>query len=240
MFSLQQDVIQSPWESPLDANYASLWGEESVLALLWSDMSQYNPYSSELDVILDELDTKLKSLKRDFTDGDVAEAYQNLYYFTQIQANINNFIPNLQHKYDKLKIMDEIYSTYKKDSLEKTMNETVITNHNKRQTEQKELRDLYTDKKGLSTSEMKFISSQMSNIDSKYDSQISMCSGMRATNAIATELKKDPYSNELKRKLLILDSSITYIEKLFKVCQEQVNTHKKVIENLMFLYNQSK
>jgi len=113
-------------------------------------------------------------------------------------------------------------------------------NHNKRQAEQKELRDLYTDKKGLSTSEMKFISSQMSNIDSKYDSQISMSSGMRATNAIATELKKDPYSNELKRKLLILDSSITYIEKLFKVCQEQVNTHKKVIENLMFLYNQSK
>jgi len=53
MFSLQQDVIQSPWESPLDSNYASLWGEESVLALLGSDMSQYNPYSSELDVILE-------------------------------------------------------------------------------------------------------------------------------------------------------------------------------------------
>lgn len=241
MFSLETDVLWSPWHSPLDQNYPTLFSQDHILSSLCSNISLFSPYRPDLDTLLDEFDKKLRNLKKDFTSqGDVTGAYWELYWFTQVQGNFVPYITQYKQNLEKLKLLEEILTFYTRANCEKEA-EQVIEQAQKKRVEKNRLLDQeYPKKKDITTNEMKFITLKMNDIEKEMDLKIAPYTGQRAQYTIQTKIKSDIYINEIKRKILIVEGAIEYLEKLFKLCQEQVNTHKKIIENLIFLYNQSK
>ena len=77
----------------------------------------------------------------------------------------------------------------------------------------------------------------MTGLDKELDTKLSFLTGQKLTNSIFAKISSDKYINELKRKTTICIWAVEYVEKLYKTTQEQINGYKKIIDNLMFLYD---
>lgn len=226
-------IIKEDWNSSMDTDLNTLIKAQSNL----SSFQLMNPYSAEnVDITISEIENKLKNRKYHIEETNIWEIYKELYWYTQFQVNLweyLNFYKSLRDKYNVvLEYLTENIK-YKNEIVIRNKVSTIFKN------KEEEISNLLVEneQKKLTTIENKFLTTKIQNIEDKYNHQLSPYLWNKLNANLQNQIKRDKILLEFQRKILIIEKIVWYFEIRYKTFQEEINTHKKVIDNLVFLIN---
>ena len=237
MFTLQKDILEIPWGSPIDEDYKAVFENDDVLKLLVWKLNKLSPYDTKKDTLFNDMQVHFSKMNKELTETDINEAYKQLHWFIQIHSHLVEILTVYKNNVKKIELITDIITSYKKIELEIQAKGSIKKLYENREKALDTLDKNYPDKKNLTTIESKFIQMRMAGLDKELDTKISFLTWQKLTNSIFAKITSDKYINELKRKTTILNWAVEYVEKLYKTTQEQINGYKKIIDNLMFLYD---
>jgi len=228
-------IIPEQWENQkVDLELRQLILSHPVLKYLWESVLE-SPFTQEVNWIVNTFEERHITQTFELKNEDMTKLYKDIYFYTQIQVNMVEAINKYERIVKKYKLIEESFLSNIKEQLEKFYNSKITTLTREREKELTEYDNSFKEKKNLSSSEMKFISMKLSNIQSKYEVSISQYTWNRLNYLISSKIKSNKLILEIKRKKDILESILNYFELRYKNCQEQIMSWKKVVDNLSFL-----
>lgn len=230
-------IIQSPWENTsLDNTLIESIKTHPVL-FTYIDSYKQSPYIESVDQIITKLETHIRNKSELLSNNDIKGIYNEIYFFTQILNNLTVYIVHYRSKLEHLTWLLELYTEVVKSNKEiewKRLYEELNTkmNNDLKQIE----KDYLGSDKSNTTSDNKFLWIKLSSVDNYYKWLMSNYTWQRLEKYISSQTKQDIYLLEIKRKIDIITSILTYFEMRLKNCQEEVMSGKKIVENLSILY----
>jgi len=225
-------IIKEEWNNPLIDNKIKQVLEKN----LWN-VKLENPYSlTWVDILVNEIENHLKTTKLELSQSSINEAYKELYWYTSMQMNLWEFVNEYKNLKAKYKMILDYLMEYYKIQAENQIKIKVKEIYKNKNFEIRELEQSIADKK-MTAVENKFLSTKLATIEDKYNAELLSFSPTKINATIYSRLKTNQDIIELERKINILEKITWYFDYRYKTFQEKINTHKKIIDNLVFLYN---
>jgi len=217
-------IIDGPLKETLDKN-------------LKIDFNLKNPFSlTWVDLLINEIETHLKNTNIQLSQNNIQEAYKELYWYTWYQINLWEFLNEYKNLRAKYKMILDYLTEILKTKIEEDIKQETKKLYKEKNEEILNLEKSLIDKK-LTTIENKFLTSKLQWIEDKYNALLLHYTPQKINNTILNRIKKNQIILELQRKINILEKITWYFDFRYKGFQEQINSYKKIIDNLVFLYN---
>jgi len=229
-------IIGEEWNSPIDNEVNALISSQPQL----EGFKLVSPFSSQIiDIFINEIETHLKNRNLKLTQENINEAYKELHWYTQYQLNLWEYLNYFKNIRGKYKTVLEYLIEVKKYNFEVEIQGKIKTIYWKKE---KELINFEKDFiwKKMTTTENKFLWSKIQVIEDKYASELFHYTWTKLNHTVLWKLNRDKLLLEYKRKILIIEKIVWYIDQRYKAFQEQIMSNKKIIDNLIYLYNNTK